>query len=297
MRRLAVLVLSLSSLAVVNPPHHAIKPPAAPADRPHMLAAQSASQKVATCKNIQNQSECHHLADGCEPKPHPGYDPYLSFLKNQTIDPASADALKKRTFTKLADLVALDLAAKKLGLATNYQAAYASKLADLGQGEIDTVIGYLYYAVPTGKEACNCDLTQPSDTDVHIGIGFDPALAAKIFNGTFVVTTDPKSTDQAMQTSMIVEMTPHYRAAYHHAWTQTSMEALHGQRVKIVGQLLVDTDHNDPAQNCALAATKPQKASCWRGSVWELHPVTRLYVCKQGTTCDTENSPNWQEQP
>jgi len=262
-----------------------------------MLAATAARQKPSHCTNITNEVACHKLLAGCGTGPNPGYDADLAFLKNQTIDPASADKEIKRTFTKLSDFTALDAATQQMALGKNLQAAFAPRLADLKEGEIDTVIGYLYYAMQTGKEACNCDLTNPEDTDIHIGIGFDPTLAAQIANGTFKVTTDPKATDKAMQTSIIVEMTPHYRAAFHHAWTQASVQASHGRRVKIVGQLLVDTDHNEPAQNCALASTKKDKASCWRGSVWELHPVTRFYLCKAGATCDAAASPNWQEQP
>ncbi|HXI98350.1 MAG TPA: hypothetical protein VNG73_05350 [Gemmatimonadaceae bacterium] len=267
---------------------------APPTDRPHKLAAQAASQKVATCGHIQNATDCHHLPDGCEPKPHPGYDPYLSFLKNQLIDPASADPQIKHTFTALTDFTALDTAVQPLGVGT-HQASAAGPLADRGQGEIDAVIGYLYFAQHGGNEACNCKLTTLDDIDFHIGIGFDQQLAAKIAKGTFVVTTSPTKTDKAKQTSVVVEATPHSRAAFHHAWKLPTIDALRGRRVKVIGQLLFDNDHNNPDDTCAVPDAV--KTKCWRASAWELHPITRLFVCKTGKTCDNSSSPNWQEQP
>ena len=267
---------------------------APPLDRAHTLATQALSQQVATCTTIHSETDCHHLPDGCEPKPHPGYDPYLSFLKNQTIDPPSADAQVQHTFTTLADFTALDAAVQPLHVGT-HQAAAAVPLADRGQGEIDSVIGYLYFAQHGGNEACNCKLTKLADIDYHIGIGFDPQLAAKIAAGTFVVTTSATGTDQAKQTSVVVEATPHYRAQFHPAWQLSTIDALRGQRVKVTGQLLFDNDHNNPKDTCAVPHA--HKATCWRASAWELHPITRLFVCKKGATCDSANSPNWQEQP
>jgi hypothetical protein len=267
----------------------------APPDRPDELAAQAAHQAVAKCSPaIKNAAQCHKLLDGCATTQKSDYDPYLAFLKNQTIDPPSADALVKQTFTALTDFTALDTKVQPLKVPI-HQAGAAVPLAKLGQGEIDTVIGYLYFAQHGGTEACNCKLTKLPDIDYHIGIGFDPTLAADIKSGKFVVTTKIGTTDRAKQTSVVVEATPHYRATFHHAWQLATLEALHGRQVKVVGQLLFDNDHNNPADTCAIPGA--DKSTCWRASAWELHPVTRLFVCKQGATCTSANSPNWQEQP
>lgn len=283
MRTAAIIGLVLFSVA------------APPPDRPHDLATQAAKQIPATCHNITNEGDCHKLPAGCEGKPNPGYDADLAFLKNQLILPAAADPLIKRTFTNLAQFQALD--AKTRALGQGKQQAVAQELAGYGVGEIDVVIGYLYYDLQTGAEACNCRLTDPADTDIHIGIGFDPTIAATIAAGHYPFSTDKNKPDGAHQTSIVVEMTPHDRAQYHKHWNTTLADSLMGQRVKVVGQLLVDTDHNEPAQNCALATAKKDKTTCWRGSVWELHPITRLFVCKTGKTCANAASPDWQEQP
>jgi hypothetical protein len=289
MRVLAgVLCLSVLLLLAVHPPAHA----APPLDRPHTLAAQAPSQHATLCVHVTDAATCHQLPAGCGPPEHQGYDPYLAFLKNQTIDPASASALVKHTFTRLSDITALDASTRALGLNMSKEAGFAAKLADLGQGEIDVVLGYLYYAESTGAEACNCRLTDPADTDVHIGIGFDPMLAERIRTNAFTVTGSGH-TDAAKRTSIVVEMTPHYRARFHPTWTRDKVAALKGRRVKVVGQLLVDADHNEAKQDCAFPHAVT--ASCWRASTWELHPVTQFFVCKQGKTCTSATSTDWQE--
>src|SRR5206468_1819291 len=63
------------------------------------------------------------------------------------------------------------------------QRDHAGQLADLGEGNLYELIGYLYYAMPGGNETCNCKLAKLPDKDFHIGIGFDPQLAASIENG------------------------------------------------------------------------------------------------------------------
>jgi hypothetical protein len=265
----------------------------APTDRPHALTGQAATQKAVTCANIHDAAHCHQLPAGCETKQNPGYDAYLSFFKNQAITPSAADAQITRTFTKLSDITALDASTESFG--NTHQNAHASQLAKLGEGEIDVVAGYLYYAAFTSGEACNCDLTDPADTDIHIGVGFDPALATRIAENTFKFNPDPLGTDDAKRTSIVVEMTPHYRAQFHPHWTQPAIAALKGRQVKVVGQLMADSDHNDKKQDCAFPSAV--QSSCWRASIWELHPVTRLFVCMEHATCIGADSPYWQEQP
>jgi hypothetical protein len=294
MANLPVSSLLLFAVLAAAAPH-----PSAATDRPHQLAAEASQQKRGQCPtpNKLDAAHCHQqFPDGCA-KPSSQYDAYLSFLKNQTISPAAADAQIKRTFNSLADFATLDRSTQPFGpfFGNGAAAGHASQLAQSGVGEIDIVLGYLYYADSTGAEACNCGLTEADDTDIHIGIGFDPALAAKIATGKFIVTTNPSRTDDAKRTSIVVEMTPHYRARFHPQWKQPKIQALHGRRVKVIGQLLADADHNDKKQDCAF--TNKVAASCWRASIFELHPVTRFFVCKEGKSCSDAKSPNWQEIP
>jgi hypothetical protein len=264
-------------------------------DRPHTLAAAAGTVEGNVCHHITTAAACHQLTTGCTVNQHNDpntYDAYLVFLKNQTITPAAADALVTHTFSTLAAVTALDQQTRAVGVGNGNQAPFATKLADLGQAEIDRIVGYLYYAQEGGVETCNCKLTSITDIDFHLGIGFDPVLAGDIARGMFTVTTSPHGTDKAKRTSIIAEMTPHYRAAFHHSWTLPAVQALAGKQVMLVGQLLLDTDHNALAQNCAFPAAR--KASCWRASAWEIHPITRFFVCHT-TNCDPANLAEWDE--
>jgi hypothetical protein len=94
----------------------------------------------------------------------------------------------------------------------------------------------------------------------HIGIGFDSSLARQVNQ-----TTPSKPAKQLQQQSVIVEMTPHYRADFHSTdWTLANLKPALGHKVRVVGQLLVDSEHNKPADNCALKGTPAQENHCWR---------------------------------
>jgi hypothetical protein len=41
--------------------------------------------------------------------------------------------------------------------------------------------------------------------------------------------------------------------------------------VKVVGQLLADTEHAIAKDNCV--HPKAKKDTCWRAAIWEIHPV------------------------
>jgi len=264
-------------------------------NRPATLAAQAASVKGELCHGIKDFAACHKLPSGCtvnKSNDPTQYDAYLAFLKNQKISPADADAIVAHTWTKLTDFTNLDKATQKLNVG-DHQAAAASDLANLGQGEIDAVVGYLYFAQQGGVEACNCKLKTLQNVDYHIGIGFDSQLAGKIASGNFVVATGPSSTDKAKQTSIVVEATPHYRASFHKSWKRDALDAQHGKVVKVVGQLLLDNDHNNAADTCSVPHAN--KSKCWRASAWELHPVTRIFICKDGTACNPASPEDWKE--
>jgi hypothetical protein len=175
----------------------------------------------------------------------------------------------------------------------NNHASFKDQLANLGEGSQFGVIGYLYYYQATGAESSNCELTGPDkeggNVDFHIGIGFDSSL------GRLAETTPKLSSAQKKQlqeNSVIVEMTPHYRASLEDGiWTLANLQPALGHKVRIVGRLLVDSEHNKPADNCALSGTAAQKNHCWRYSIWELHPVTRFEYCSDDSC--TQDSSNW----
>jgi hypothetical protein len=268
-------------------------------------AAPSVATKASNAQAVQCQSDantgsgCHaNYSAGCgrkkdaksgkflpyDPSYQPKYDAYLAYLKNQIplVLPKSQAVLTRSDFVSKYQQ-ALKFKNK---ITTDNHAAHSQELLALGEGQYFTIVGYLYYSlINTGGESCNCDLpnNEPA-ADYHIGIGFDSQLAAN------VGTTDKQTLEQ---NSIIVEMTPHYRARYHAGkWTSTLLDSIRGRQVKIVGQLLLDNDHMKASDVCGTpGATAADQKSCWRLSAWELHPVTEFYVCK--TNSCTEQSGEW----
>jgi hypothetical protein len=243
------------------------------------------------CEDVTDYESCHKsYAEGCTDSSKPNtYDAFLSYIKNLLPSPDSSEAESVGSLTSLADFQTFDRQSIALELGKQKQTPFAAQLADIGQGNIYTATGYIYYAIVGGIETCNCKLTNPSDRDFHIGLGFDPALAERIRNGE--VVNRGKNTDaEVQQTSVIVEMTPHYRGQYHDTWTLPKVQQLEGRQVKIVGQLIVDNEHNTSDQNCAF---DNHGSSCWRGSAWELHPVTQVYVCTAAQPCASDSNEGW----
>ena len=246
------------------------------------------------CADVQDSEQCHaKYRSGCNTSSQT-YDTYLNFLKN-TIDfpgaapPSSFLSTIEQFQAKEQQLQAAE---QQLGanLGRNNHDKFAASLKKLGEGSLQGVLGYLYAVKPeTGGsgETSNCKLSQnESDVDFHIFIGFDSSVAAQIL-------THPdgaKLSDKGK--SIVVEMTPHYRAAFQPNWTSDALRSARGRRVKVIGQLMVDNDHNSTKDNCGLAGAG---STCWRATIWELHPVTRFEVCMAaGNDCDL-NSSDWVE--
>ena len=221
-------------------------------------------------------------------------------------------------FTQLADYQKLD-ASIPSGLTQNNQGDFQNQLKQLGEGQLYGMIEYLYYFQHTGAESSNCDLTGPpgepnyGNVDYHIGIGFDPTVAQQLRSDAAAALTEASTTGSAsrkrtakratssgsgastlQQTSVIVEMTPHDRFQFENSiWILDNLQRATGRQVKVVGQLIIDNEHNLTSQNCATARTAADKQTCWRASVWELHPVVRFQVCPNDSCAP--DSTDWVE--
>ncbi len=262
------------------------------ADRAHDLASQAASQQAINCDPTSlDSATCHdQFPTGCSDAARPAYDAYLNFLKNQTPGPdvPSTTLLTGDDFLSLED----QLHQLPGRLTSRNHARFASSLADLNEGNIVTVIGYLYFAEDTGKgssrgtafgETCNCKLQLPGSFDYHLGLGFDAALAQQIL--ATKPQPDHNNPGDMEQTSVVAEMTPH---THHPKWTFGRVNSLQGRQVKVVGQLMVDNVHFNSKDDCNFPNSGP---NCWRATVWEVHPVTQFYVCNLDGGCD-QSSPD-----
>ncbi len=236
-------------------------------------------EAVACGDEIPTFEECHsEYPTGCSPAAR--YDPYLNLLKNQLVPPTKRP-LRTLTGDEYAGLE------ERLppALTKENHGELKDEMAALGEGRVFAVIGYLYEAKKGGKESSNCQLTDADDIDFHLGIGFDPDLAAVAAKKEH----SPEEREEIKRASHIVEVTPHWRATFKPAWTLATFTPAIGRQVRVVGQLLADSEHYVPKDDCAFPDAG---AKCFRASVWELHPVTRLQVCTNGDSC-TATSGGW----
>jgi hypothetical protein len=253
--------------------------------------------QVARCDDVEDFRDCHtRYPTGCTLSATGDYDTYLNLLKNQIRFPASPSPVmflsSKEEFQDL-DQQVLNLPQK---LTSRNHVKLKEALDGMGEHQLRGTVGFLY-SVKVEKggsgETSNCKLKDDEEeVDFHLGIGFDPDLAARL-RAAVASHKKPTPSDrrEMRQNNIIVEMTPHYRFAFRPGWTADALTPLLGRQVKVVGQLLADNEHNIRSQNCALPdATE----DCWRASLWELHPVTQFQVCKSSNSCDL-NSNDWED--
>ena len=266
-------------------------------DRAHDLASKASSQHPATCPNTTMTLQvCHDsFPDGCSASPSPNYDAYLDFLKDQDpgLNLPATKVLTAADFQNLESQLPTLRNKSKRKLTSSNHATFADQFAGIGEGNIHSVIAYLYFVEDTGqgtacqtgvRETANCKLGPPDTADYHLGLGFNSTLAAN------ARTNHPQPCTPTFKTlekdSFVAEMTPFPRHTHHPKWTLATVKALQGQQVKVVGQLMVDNDHFKAADDCHFS---PQKPACWRSTIWEIHPVTKFFVCNLSAGCDASS--------
>lgn len=116
-----------------------------------------------------------------------------------------------------------------------------------------SITGYVIDVHPGGIETVNCHARDLAGRDTHIEIALNPG---------------------APETArMIVEVTPRWRARMASVgidWSTATLErALTGHWVTFTGWMLYDAEHVAQSEN-----TAPGRASDWRATAWEIHPVT-----------------------
>lgn len=120
------------------------------------------------------------------------------------------------------------------------------------------VTGYIYDVKPGGVETCNCKTKDIEKRDTHIEMILDP-----MNNGA--------------QNRVVVEVTPRFRQIMKERnidWTTRGIrDAFLGRWVKVQGWMFFDSEHDDEAEN-----TNPGRERNWRGTAWEIHPVTSMEV-------------------
>jgi hypothetical protein len=141
----------------------------------------------------------------------------------------------------------------------------------VGEGSRVRLVTFLSEGTPhpnTG-ESVNCNLKSEANNDIHIPV------------------TEMKNGSEFE--GIVVEMIPQDRPAN---WTSSEVETLRGKVLLIEGGLLYDNLHfaNGDANN-------PIGGQPKRFSLWEIHPVTSVKVCKQATVsqCDPDRAADWND--
>jgi hypothetical protein len=141
----------------------------------------------------------------------------------------------------------------------------------VGEGSLVRLVAFLSEGKPHANtgESVNCNLKTEANNDIHISV--TEAKNGSEFEG------------------IVVEMIPQDRPEN---WTSKEVGKLRGKVLLIEGGLFYDNLHfaNGDANN-------PVGGQPKRFSLWEIHPVTSLKVCKKPkvSQCDPERASDWND--
>ena len=122
----------------------------------------------------------------------------------------------------------------------------------IGEGTLVRYVGYVLEARKArSTESVNCKESDVADTDIHIDLVASPSVR------------NPCN-------SITAEMIPHGRPKM---WTRPNINKI-DRPVRVTGQLMFDAMH-DLCKN-----GKPTQGNPARISLWEIHPVYALDVCR-----------------
>jgi hypothetical protein len=137
----------------------------------------------------------------------------------------------------------------------------------LGEGRLVRIAAFVIDAKNSNTskgESVNCQKKGAANNDIHISLG--------------------KHADDDLCNSVTAEITPHFRPA---TWNKDNLNNL-TRPVRITGQLFFDASHKP----CHDGSGAPPQ----RMSIWEIHPVYAVDVCKNKklSSCDPDDSTNWE---
>jgi uncharacterized protein YgiM (DUF1202 family) len=138
----------------------------------------------------------------------------------------------------------------------------ADQLAEITpyEGVAVSAVGYLYNVKVESRgsgESTNCHFTKPADVDWHMYFVRDAG-------GGEAVAVIAETTPRVRQNH------PNWDVAKLKPWTGT------GASVRLSGWLMLDPEH-------------PDVVGKYRGTIWEIHPVTKIEVQQHGTWVDADS--------
>jgi len=141
----------------------------------------------------------------------------------------------------------------------------------LGEGSLVRLVAFLSDGKPHANtgESVNCNLKSEANNDLHISV------------------TERKNGSEFE--GIVVEMIPQDRPDN---WTSAQVGTLRGKVLLIEGSLLYDNKHVTNGDENNPLAGQPK-----RFSLWEIHPITSVKVCKKATAsqCDPDRAADWRE--
>jgi hypothetical protein len=171
----------------------------------------------------------------------------------------------------------------------NLEIKDGSRALTVGEGSKVTFVGYVMayeFADTHGGEDVNCNLSGDENNDIHLTLRTTPGLILKRPVGPDGKPTlpDPRCN------SVSAEVSPHFRpAAWDKLASPTSNAVFTKYPLRITGALTFDAEHK-PCDG-----GKPATGSPVRISVWEIHPVYAVDVCKFTTParCNATTESAW----
>lgn len=153
----------------------------------------------------------------------------------------------------------------------------------VGEGSKVSFAGYVMayeFADTHSGEDVNCDLSGDENNDIHLTLRTTRGLILKRPAGS----PDPRCN------SVSAEVSPHFRPAAWDRLASASSNALFMKYpLRVTGSLTFDAEHKP------CAAGKPASGSPVRISVWEIHPVYSVDVCRYATLarCKASDDSAW----
>lgn len=140
----------------------------------------------------------------------------------------------------------------------------------VGEGSYVVFVGYVMHAKIASQESVNCHKGTVFNNDTHIHVGL--------------------SGSGNLCNSVTAEISPHFRPAeYRRFHYKEHVEKLKTRPVRIKGHLFFDGSHKPCANGGALSGHPARR------SIWEIHPVYYIDVCKNKSlsSCKADDESKW----
>lgn len=135
------------------------------------------------------------------------------------------------------------------------------------EGQVVRLVGLATVKMSKSNEGVNCHKTAEAKTDIHINL----------------------SPDGVECNGIIVEIIPHSRPEH---WRHIdTYNKLNQSIVRVTGQLFLDSRHSVEPRTGNTCPSPP------RVSLWEIHPVYAIDICRNGSLsgCKADNESVWSE--